>query len=89
VSTESPLAYRRGGYFQIVVIRAFPNSGGIGLLQALAGIQHPNVAKVYDVYCYDNKIFTVSEYLELSLVDLEFQSFPFEEWEIATIIAEV
>jgi hypothetical protein len=89
VSGEPSLAYRRGAYFQKATIRAFPNSGGIGLLQSLSGIQHPNIAKLYDVYCCNNKIFTASEYLELSFVDLYFQSFPFDEWEIATIIAEV
>jgi len=89
VSGEPSLAYRRGAYFQKATIRAFPNSGSVGLLQSLSGIQHPNIAKVYDVYCCNDKIFTVSEYLELSLVDLGLQSFPFYEWEIATIIAEV
>jgi len=76
-------------YFHRATIREFPNSGGMQLLQALSGIEHPNIAKVYDVYCYDNKIFTASEYLELSLTDINFQSFPFEEWEVATVIVEV
>lgn len=89
VSREPSMAYRRGAYFQKAAIRVFPNSGGIGLLQTLSDIQHPNIAKFYDVYCCDNKIFIASEYLELSLMDLDFQSFPAAEWEIATIIFEV
>jgi len=48
-----------------------------------------NIANIYDVYCHDNKMFIASECLELSLADLDFPSFEFEEWEIATIIAEV
>ena len=88
-STEPSLASRQGMYFHRATIREFPNSGGMQLLQALSGIEHPNIAKVYDVYCYDNKIFTASEYLELSLTDINFQSFPFEEWEVATVIVEV
>lgn len=89
MSGEPSLACRRGANFQKATIRAFPNSGGIGLLQSLSCIQHPNIAKVYDVYCCDTKIFAALEYFELSLLDLDFQSFPLEEWEVATIIAEV
>jgi hypothetical protein len=89
VSGEPSIAYRRGAYFQKATIRAFPNPGSVELLQGLSGIQHPNIATVYDVYCFGNKIFTASEYLELSLSDLDFKSFPFQEWEIATTIAEV
>jgi hypothetical protein len=89
VSTESSLVYRQGAYFQTATVRTFSTSRGVEVLQALSGIQHPNIAKVYDVYCYDNKLFIVSEYLPLSLVDLDFHSFPFEEWEIATMIIEV
>lgn len=88
-SAEPSLVYRRGEYFHKATVQAFPNSGGVEVLQALSSIQHPNIANIYDVYCYDNKIFTVAEHLELSLLDLDFHSFPFEEWEIATIIVEV
>ncbi|KAH6670154.1 hypothetical protein B0J14DRAFT_445293, partial [Halenospora varia] len=88
-STEPSLASRQGMYFHRATVREFPNSGGVQLLQALSGIDHPNIAKVYDVYCYGNKIVTASEYLELSLTNIDFQSFPFEEWEVATVIVEV
>ncbi|XMA20303.1 hypothetical protein WAI453_013094 [Rhynchosporium graminicola] len=41
------------------------------------------------MYYYGNKISIASEYLELSLADTSFLSFPFDEWEVATIITEV
>jgi serine/threonine protein kinase len=86
---ETSIACRRGSYFQRAFIREFPSLGGLELLQSLSTIQHPNIASIYDVYCAENKIFTATEYMELSLTDLQFHSFPFQEWEIATIIFEV
>lgn len=88
-SREPSLAFRKGAYFQKATIRAFPNSGGIQLLQAFSSFRHPNIANVYDVYCYNDRIFVASEYLELSLNELDFHSFSFAEWEMATIIVEV
>ena len=88
-SVEPSLASCPGKYFSRATIREFPNPGSMELLQALSGIEHPNIAAIYDVYCHGDKIFTASEYLELSLADTNFLSFPFEEWEIATIITEV
>ncbi|KAH6696556.1 hypothetical protein BKA61DRAFT_563364 [Leptodontidium sp. MPI-SDFR-AT-0119] len=88
-SVEPSLASCPGKYFSRATIREFPNPGSMELLQALSGIEHPNIAAIYDVYCHGDKIFTASEYLELSLADISFLSFPFDEWEVATIITEV
>jgi hypothetical protein len=49
----------------------------------------PNIAIVYDLYCDDDKVFQVTEHLDISLSQLEFQKCELEEWEMATIIAEV
>ena len=90
VPGEPTLVYRRGGYFQKSSLREFSNAGGgLKLLQALSSFRHPNIAKIYDVYCHADKIYTISEYLELSLNDIDFHSFILAEWEIATIIVEV
>lgn len=89
-ATEKPvLAFRRTSYFSKASIRAFPSSGGFKILEAISSVQHPNVAKLFDVYLYDNKVFVASEYLELSIDELDFHYPPFEEWEIATIANEV
>lgn len=50
---------------------------------------HPNIAGIYDAYCYNEVYHVVSEYLELSLWELESKLYPLREWEIATIISEV
>ncbi|CZT07747.1 uncharacterized protein RCO7_11237 [Rhynchosporium graminicola] len=88
-SVEPSLVSCQGKYFSRATIREFPNPGSMELLQALSEIEHPNIAAIYDVYCYGNKISIASEYLELSLADTSFLSFPFDEWEVATIITEV
>jgi serine/threonine protein kinase len=59
------------------------------MLELLAQVQHPNIADILDVYFYDGQLCIVSEYLDVSLLDLEFNRLAPEEWEIATIVAEV
>jgi serine/threonine protein kinase len=59
------------------------------MLELLAQVQHPNIADILDVYFYDGQLCIVNEYLDVSLLDLEFKRLVPEEWEIATIVAEV
>ncbi|KAF7894688.1 uncharacterized protein EAF01_010138 [Botrytis porri] len=85
----SILACRNGTYFLKVNIGVYEGKNTELLLRALSKIQHPSISKIFDVYCYDSKVFVASEYPELPLVDLDFHIFHFDEWEIATIIKEV
>lgn len=59
------------------------------MLEVLAQVQHPNIADILDVYFHDGKLCIIGEHLDVSLFDLEFKRLVPEEWEIATIIAEV
>jgi hypothetical protein len=59
------------------------------MLELLAQVQHPNIADILDVYFHDGKLCIVGEHLDVSLLDLEFNRLAPEEWEIATIVAEV
>jgi hypothetical protein len=59
------------------------------MLEELAQVQHPNIADIFDVYFHDSKLCIIGEHLDVSLFDLEFKRLVPEEWEIATIIAEV
>ncbi|KIM93506.1 hypothetical protein OIDMADRAFT_80273, partial [Oidiodendron maius Zn] len=88
-ATTPVLVCHRRAYFRMASIRAFQTSGGVKILQDLSSIQHPNIASIYDVYLYDGTVFIASEYLQFSLAELDFHSFPFEEWEIATVANEV
>ena len=83
------LGHHKSSYFNLAIIRDFPTSGTYQTLHALNDIQHPNIASIYDVYCYNNRLSIAAEHLDVSLTELDFQSFALEEWEIATIIAEV
>jgi hypothetical protein len=58
-------------------------------LPILSCVQHSNVAAIYDIYSYGNKVFSIIEPLEISFAELEVQKYRSEEWEIATIIMEV
>jgi hypothetical protein len=59
------------------------------MLEALAQIKHPNIADIFDVYFYDGQLFVVAEYLDASLLELEFTRLAPAEWEVATVVAEV
>jgi hypothetical protein len=58
-------------------------------LEAASNLCHPNIADIRDAYYHEEKLYIVSEYLEVSLLDVDFNLYPLEEWEIATIISEV
>ncbi|TGO56037.1 hypothetical protein BCON_0083g00300 [Botryotinia convoluta] len=83
------LACRKGDYFVKVRVGVYEEDDTVQFLQALSMIQHTNISRILDVYCDENKLFIASEYLELSLVDIDFHMFEFDEWEVATIIREV
>jgi hypothetical protein len=59
------------------------------MLDIVSTLRHLNIANVHDAYCHKGKLFIVSEYLEVSLLDLDFHLYPLAEWEMATITAEV
>ena len=86
------LALRRGPYFLKATVQRLTNSGDVKLLEMLeklSRIRHPNVAMIHELYFYEKTMFVVSEYLELSIGELDVQCYPFEEWEMATIFMEV
>jgi serine/threonine protein kinase len=59
------------------------------MLEMASTLRHPNVADIHEAYYHENKFYIISEYLDVSLLDLNFNEYPLEEWEIATIIVEV
>jgi serine/threonine protein kinase len=87
------LARHKASYFKLVNIRQFyclnALEHALQQSQILSSIQHPNIASIYDVYCCDDSTFLVTEHLNICISQLELQKYDLEEWEIATIIAEV
>ena len=59
------------------------------MIEDMAQVEHPNIAEILDVYFHEGRLCVVSEHLAVSLLDLGFKKLPPEEWEVATIIAEV
>ncbi|PMD55312.1 uncharacterized protein K444DRAFT_483653, partial [Hyaloscypha bicolor E] len=88
-SNQGVLVCDRKNRFHLGVIRESFSPTPLQMLEVLAHVQHPNVADILDVYFHDSKLCIVNEHLEVSMLDLEFERLPPEEWEIATIIGEV
>lgn len=76
-------------FFKVVDIRQFDCEDVDKQLQILSRVQHPNVASIYDIYCYDEQLFLIMEHLDVSLSQLDIRNHQLEEWETATIISEV
>jgi serine/threonine protein kinase len=88
-SGHGTLVCHQKNRLHLAVIRESFTSTPLQMLELLAQVRHPNIADILDVYFCDGKLSIVSEYLDVSLLDLEFKRLAPEEWEIATIIAEV
>ncbi len=80
---------RQKGHLSPAIIRKSFSPTPLQMLELLARVQHPNIADILDVYFYEGQLCIVSEYLDISLLDLDFNKLAPEEWEIATIVAEV
>ena len=88
-SNQGTLVYHRKDRFHLAVIRESFLPQPLQMLEVLAQVQHPNIADILDVYVHGGKLCIVGEHLDVSLFDLELKRLAPEEWEIATIIAEV
>lgn len=86
---QGTLVRCRGSCTHLTLIREFVSEMPLRTLELLSKIHHPNIAKTYDAYRYDNKSYMVLEYLDISLLELGFKTCPLEEWEIATIVLQV
>jgi hypothetical protein len=83
------LAIQKSSFFKTVSVQKFNCDDIIQQARILSRIQHPNIASIYDVYCYDGENFLVMDYLGLRISHLETHEHELEEWEIATIVSEV
>ncbi len=88
-SDQVTVVRQRSSYFRLANMRESPATNTIQQSQVLARVSHPNIASIYGVYSYIDKLLVVTEHLDISLAQLDFQSYEVEEWEIATIVAEV
>ncbi|KFZ16723.1 hypothetical protein V501_02088 [Pseudogymnoascus sp. VKM F-4519 (FW-2642)] len=88
-SDQGNLVCHKKAIFRLSVIRESFAPRPLHLLEELSLIQHPNIAEILDIYFYKGRLSIVTEHLDVCLLDLDFSMLPPEEWEIATIIAEI
>ena len=88
-SGQGTLVYHRENRLRLALIRESFSKTPLPMLELLAQVQHPNIADILDVYFHDGKLYIIGEHLDVSLLDLGFNKLAPEEWEIATIVAEV
>ncbi|KFY30281.1 hypothetical protein V494_08198 [Pseudogymnoascus sp. VKM F-4513 (FW-928)] len=88
-SDQVTVVRQRSSYFRLANMQESPAANIVQQSQVLARVSHPNIASIYGVYSYIDKLLVVTEHLDISLAQLDFQSYKTEEWEIATIVAEV
>ncbi|KFY50754.1 hypothetical protein V495_00102 [Pseudogymnoascus sp. VKM F-4514 (FW-929)] len=88
-SDQVTIVRQRSSYFRLANMQESPAANIVQQSQVLARVSHPNIASIYGVYSYIDKLLVVTEHLDISLAQLDFQSYKTEEWEIATIVAEV
>lgn len=83
------LATRKGSYFDAVHIKQYEIFEDFLSSNLVNRIDHPNVARVQDIYLYQQSTFIISEALPLSVEQLDFEDHGLEEWEFATILNQV
>ncbi|KAH8587327.1 hypothetical protein B0O99DRAFT_527010 [Bisporella sp. PMI_857] len=88
-SGQGVLSCHQRNPLHLAVIRQSFSQAPLHMLEVIAKLQHPNIANTVNAYFYDNKLSIVGEYVDISLLELAFNTLSPEEWEIATIIAEV
>ena len=88
-SNQGTLVCHQKNHLHLAVIRESFSPMPLQMLELLAQLRHPNIADILDVYFYNGQLCIISEYLDVSLLDLEFKRLAPEEWEIATIVVEV
>ena len=89
-SQQARLVYHNASYFDLAVMREqHSGSNDLASFKTLSHIHHANIAKTYDVFFDKGMTFVITEHLDLSLVQIDFEKHQLEEWEIATIIVQV
>ncbi|KAH7370308.1 hypothetical protein BKA65DRAFT_386846 [Rhexocercosporidium sp. MPI-PUGE-AT-0058] len=86
---QTILTLRKASSFQLANIREVSPFEILGDPPILPHIKHPNIAAIEEIYCYDDRIFLVTEHLDVSFAQLQFQKYDLKEREIATILTEV
>lgn len=86
---QGTIVCHRKGHLKLALIRESYAPEPLQMLEMLSQVKHHNIADVNHVFFHDERLWIVGEHVGLSLLDLGFHRVLPEEWEIATIMAEV
>jgi len=86
---QTTVTLRKASSFQLADIREVSPFEILGDSPVITQIKHPNIAKIEEIYSYDDRTFLVMEHLDVSFAQLQFQKYDLKEREIATILTEV
>lgn len=75
--------------FELFAVKCIVGSEVNHKAQMLRQVRHENFLACYEIYAFDNTIFTVSEGRAISLADLNGSAIPPNEIQIVTIIYQV
>lgn len=75
--------------FELFAVKCTAGSEVNDQAQALRQIRHENFLTCFEIFAYENAVFTVSECMAISLTDLNGCAIPPTEVQVATIVHEV
>jgi hypothetical protein len=75
--------------FELFAVKCIAGSEVNNTAQMLRQVRHENFLACYEIFLFDDAIFTVSECMAISLTDLNGSAIPPNEIQIATIIHQV
>jgi hypothetical protein len=83
------VACKNPATFELFAVKCIAGSEVNEQAQILRQVRHENFLTCYEIFVCDDTIFTVSEYMAISLADLNGSAIPPNEVQIATIIHQV
>jgi hypothetical protein len=83
------VACKNPATFELFAVKCMAASEVNDQAQALREVRHENFLTCYEIFVFDNAIFTVSECMAISLTDLNGSAISPNEIQIATIIHQV
>jgi hypothetical protein len=83
------VACKKPATFDLFAVKCIIESDVNKNAQVLRQVKHKNFLPCYEIFVSDNAIFTISEYMAISLADLNCSAIPPDEIQIATIVHQV
>ena len=83
------IASKKPATFELFVVKCIAGSEADNRIQALCQVRHENFLTCHEIFEFDDVIYTISECMAISLMDLNGCAILPNEIQIATIIHQV